>query len=285
MNWYQWVKNSYIRLNKSFKNTYFTTNTIMRDVEKLLCYVVGVSREKFFAFSETLLTREQFSKLEILLCRREQGEPIAYLIGEQEFWSLNLLVSRDTFIPRCDTECLVTHVLKVISSDNAKILDLGTGTGAISLALAIEKPMWEITAIDYNLKALLIAKKNAAKFGIKNINFFCSRWFESLHSHKLYDLIVSNPPYISIREFYLLHKELFFEPRTSLISAKNGTADLEEICFLSKYYLVSGGWLILEHGYKQGYIVRSLLSRAMFKCILTIKDYGNNERVTQGRWI
>ncbi|MCR3755266.1 MAG: protein-(glutamine-N(5)) methyltransferase [Candidatus Westeberhardia cardiocondylae] len=277
MSWYQWVHNAYIRLSKLFNNSY-----IRNEIEILFCRVMGVSLSEFILYSDTLLTNIQLIKLESFLIRRENFEPIAYIFGEQEFWSLKLFVSYDTFIPRFDTECLIEQSLKLVTLNDAKVLDLGTGSGAIALSLASEKPNWQIFAADCSLDALVIAKKNALNLGIKNVVFFHSNWFESLDI-KLYDLIVSNPPYISFKEFNFLNKEIFYEPRCSLLSLNNGLLDLEVICLNANNYLVPGGWLILEHGCNQGVAVRSFFNRGVFSNISTIKDYCNNDRVTQGQ--
>ncbi|MCR3754828.1 MAG: protein-(glutamine-N(5)) methyltransferase [Candidatus Westeberhardia cardiocondylae] len=278
MNWDQWIKSAYIRLYKIFKKSY-----VMREIEILFCKVLQINLSQLIAYSDTVLTNEQLVILESLLHRRENHEPIAYLIGRQEFWSLDLHVSPYTFIPRIDTECLIEQALQLIVLRHAKILDLGTGSGAISLALAVEKPTWKITAVDYCLHALTIAKKNSILLDLKNINFVYSNWFQSL-KFQLYHLIISNPPYVSLEEFLCLDKEIYYEPRYAILSENNGLKDLKKICFQANYYLTSGGWLILEHGWNQGKIVRSFFSRAMFCNIITIQDHNKNDRITLGQW-
>ncbi|MCR3755794.1 MAG: protein-(glutamine-N(5)) methyltransferase [Sodalis sp. Psp] len=254
-----------------------------RDAEILLEKVTSVARTRLLSFGETVLSTVQCTQLEVLLQRREQGEPVAYLTGECEFWSLRLRVSADTLIPRPDTECVVRQALDLLPAVQSDVLDLGTGTGSIALALASERPAWRITGVDRQPGAVVLASDNAAQLGIKNVQFLDGDWFEPLQA-KRYNLIVSNPPYIEANDPHLLQGDVRFEPRSALVSGEDGLMDLMTICRQADVHLLPGGWLILEHGWQQGDTVRALLANAGFSHIATLRDYGYNERVSQGQW-
>lgn len=276
MTWQQWLIQASVRLS------HFTS--AKRDAEILLEKVTGVSRTYLLGFCETILNDVQHRELEILLRRREYGEPIAYLIGEREFWSLSLKVSPDTLIPRPDTECLVEQTLGLLMNLRAEVLDLGSGTGAIALALASERPNWQITGVDCLEKAVILANDNAVHLGLSNVRFFLGDWFTRLQRAH-YDLIVSNPPYIDADDIHLAQGDVRFEPKCALVAADNGLADLAIICRDAGMHLRSGGWLVLEHGWQQGEAVRTLLVDAGFSDIVTLRDYSENERVSRGQWL
>lgn len=254
-----------------------------RDAEILLGFVTGRPRTWLLAYDETPLTTEQLALLAELLARREAGEPIAYLVGEREFWSLRLKVSPVTLIPRPDTECLVEQALALVPEPEADVLDLGTGTGAIALALASERPGWRLTGIDVQPGAVALAQTNARRLGLTNAAFETGSWFKSLQQQR-YTLIVSNPPYIDAEDPHLARGDVRYEPLGALVAAGSGLADLATIIGGAGGYLLPGGWLAVEHGWLQGEPVRSLFSRAGFDRIGTRKDYGGNERVSMGRW-
>jgi release factor glutamine methyltransferase len=254
-----------------------------RDAEILLGFVTGRTRSWLVAYDDSLLTPDQLDRLSVLLARREAGEPIAYLVGEREFWSLNLKVSPETLIPRPDTECLVEQGLALIDASDADVLDLGTGTGAIALALASERPGWRVTGVDLQPGAVQLAQENALRLGLTNVVFEPGSWFNSLQG-KRYTLIVSNPPYIDACDPHLSQGDVRYEPRSALVAESSGLACLAIIIGGAGEHLHPGGWLAVEHGWRQGESVRALFSQAGFGRVETRKDYGGNERVSIGLW-
>ncbi|CNF96695.1 peptide chain release factor N(5)-glutamine methyltransferase [Yersinia frederiksenii] len=274
MDYQQWLSLAAARFNQS--------DSPKRDAEILLSFVTGRPRTYLLAFGETVLTTEQLAVLEPLAARREQGEPVAYLVGEREFWSLPLSVSCATLIPRPDTECLVEQALAHLPATPCRILDLGTGTGAIALAIASERPDCSVVGGDIKADAVALARHNAEKLAINNVHFLQSSWFESVSG--LFTLIVSNPPYIDANDPHLNQGDVRYEPHSALVAPAEGLADLAEIIRQSPTYLETGGWLMLEHGWQQAEAVQKLLKNAGFSAVMTYKDYGNNDRVTLGQW-
>lgn len=254
-----------------------------RDAEILLEHVTGKARTYILAFGETLLTAEQEAQLSVLLARRKNGEPVAHLTGEREFWSLPLYVSAATLIPRPDTECLVEQALARLPESACRILDLGTGTGAIALALASERPDCQVTAVDVMPDAVALAQRNLARLGFSNVEIMQSSWFSAL-AQRSFEMIVSNPPYIDERDPHLSQGDVRFEPLTALVAGNEGLADIEQIITTSREHLTPGGWLLLEHGWTQGAAVRALFSAAGYDCVETCRDYGDNDRLTLGKW-
>ena len=253
-----------------------------RDAEILLEFVTGKGRTFILAFGETELTEAQRQQLDALLERRQRGEPVAHLTGVREFWSLPLFVSPATLIPRPDTECLVEQALARLPAAPCRILDLGTGTGAIALALASERPDCEVTAVDVMPDAVALALRNAAHLDIANVTIRQSDWFSALAGQR-FAMIVSNPPYIDAADPHLAEGDVRFEPLTALVAADQGLADLAQIIREGRQYLLPGGWMLLEHGWTQGEAVRALFREAGYLDVATCRDYGDNERLTLGR--
>ncbi|BBV08413.1 TPA: peptide chain release factor N(5)-glutamine methyltransferase [Providencia stuartii] len=275
MQYGEWVDQAVARLPMS--------DSAKRDAEILLQHITGRSRTFIFAFSETELTQPEYEALESLLCRREQGEPIAYIIGEREFWSLPLFVSPATLIPRPDTECLVEQALARLPAQRCQILDLGTGTGAIALAIASERPDSVIIGIDFNLDAVSLAQRNQQRLALNNVQFLQSDWFTSL-SCQHFDMIVSNPPYIDGNDDHLQQGDVRFEPLTALVADNHGLSDLDHIVSTSRSYLNPQGWLLVEHGWQQGAAVRELFKQYGYSNIETCLDYGGRDRISLGQW-
>jgi release factor glutamine methyltransferase len=275
MDYQGWLKAAAARLTHS--------DSARRDAEILLGFVTGRARTFLMAFGETLLTPPQQQQLETLLARRERGEPVAYLVGEREFWSLPLSVSPATLIPRPDTECLVELALERLPAQPCRMLDLGTGTGAIALALASERPDCAVTGVDLHPEAVALAQHNAQKLNIGNAQFLQGSWFAPL-AGQTFALIVSNPPYIDAADPHLAQGDVRFEPGSALVAADRGLADLAAIVRQAPQYLQPQGWLLLEHGWQQGHSVRELLQAAGFSAVATHRDYGGNDRVTLGQW-
>lgn len=257
------------------------SETAMLDCELLLCHCLGKERIYLYTWPERDVDSECIEKFHALLARRQQGEPIAYLTGSREFWSLSLSVNNSTLIPRPDTERLVEVALDLALPKNARVLDLGTGTGAIALALASENPSWRLLGVDVATAAVALAQRNAHDLNIKNVEFFASNWFENIPAQQ-FDLIVSNPPYIDENDLHLGQGDVRFEPRQALVAAQNGLAAITEIASAAKAYLQRSGWLLFEHGYTQAPSVRTLLSQFGYSDISTWNDWGGNERVTGG---
>lgn len=255
-----------------------------RDAEILLQHVAGKARTYILAFDETPLSVSQLDTLAGLLARRANGEPVAHLVGTREFWSLPLFVSPVTLIPRPDTECLVEQALAHLPSTPCQILDLGTGTGAVALALASERPDCQLTAVDFIADAVVLAKRNAANLGIANITILQSDWFSALNGQR-FTMIVSNPPYIDEQDEHLAQGDVRFEPKTALVAAEQGLADLAHIIRFGRQHLETGGFMLLEHGWKQGAAVRELFHAAGYQSAETCRDYGDNDRLTLAQWL
>lgn len=254
-----------------------------RDAEILLEFVTGKGRTFILAFGETVLTEAQRQRLDTLLERRQRGEPVAHLTGVREFWSLPLFVSPATLIPRPDTECLVEQALARLPQRPCRILDLGTGTGAVALALASERPDCQLTAVDYIADAAALAQRNADHLGITNVTIMQSDWFSAL-SPQRFAMIVSNPPYIDEQDEHLSQGDVRFEPKTALVAGDSGLADLAHIVNQGRDWLEPGGYMLLEHGWRQGAAVRALFTSAGYAQVQTCRDYGDNDRLTLAQW-
>lgn len=259
------------------------SDTARLDVECLLCHIIECNATYLRTWPEKQLSLEQISLFQSLFTRRQAGEPIAHLCGTRAFWTLNLKVSPATLIPRPDTEILVETILDLALPSQADILDLGTGTGAIALALASERPAWQVTATDFLPEVVALAKENAQMHQLENVTIILSDWFESLDAQR-FDLIVSNPPYIDPEDRHLNEGDVRFEPRTALTAENQGLADLTLIIQQAPAYLKPQGWLVLEHGYDQAAAVKNLFRQNAYYCIETKQDYGQQDRMTMAQY-
>jgi release factor glutamine methyltransferase len=256
------------------------------DADVLLCHLLDCRRSYLMTWPERELDAAQQATLQEWLARRLAGEPIAHLIGEREFWSLPLKVSPATLIPRPDTEVLVEQALSKIPQGPCAVLDLGTGTGAIALALKSERPEVDVWAVDRMADAAALARENSAALGLP-IEVRDGSWFEPLgepHRDKAprFAVIVSNPPYIDGADPHLEQGDVRFEPRSALVADDAGLADIRHIAAHAPAYLLPDGWLLLEHGWDQGETVRQLLRDSGYREVATVRDYGDNDRVTLG---
>ncbi len=253
------------------------------DATLLLEHVLDKPSSYLYTWPDKLLTTEQLETFNALVQRREKGEPVAYILGYRDFWSLRLFVEPSTLIPRPDTELLVELGLSLLDPKANALLDLGTGTGAIALAMASECPFLTVTGVDFRPDAVLLAKRNQEVNQIKNADFLVSNWFDALIDTR-YAMILSNPPYIDPLDPHLEQGDLRFEPKTALIAAENGLADIRHICNSSINYLEKDGYLLIEHGYDQANQVREIFKAAGFSSIETKKDYAGHDRVTLGQY-
>ncbi|MGL6400311.1 peptide chain release factor N(5)-glutamine methyltransferase [Aeromonas veronii] len=256
------------------------------DADVLLCHLLGCRRSYLMTWPERELDAAQHATLQGWLVRRLNGEPIAHLVGEREFWSLPLKVSSATLIPRPDTEVLVEQALTRIPQGPCAVLDLGTGTGAIALALKSERPEVYVWAVDRMVDAAALARENSAALGLP-IEVRDGSWFEPLgepdrDNTPRFAVIVSNPPYIDGADPHLEQGDVRFEPRSALVADDAGLADIRHIVAHAPAYLLPDGWLLLEHGWDQGEAVRQLLRDGGYREVATVRDYGDNDRVTLG---
>ncbi|UYZ85441.1 peptide chain release factor N(5)-glutamine methyltransferase [Entomomonas sp. E2T0] len=255
------------------------------DLELLLAAALNKPTSYLHTWPEKLVDQQQLTLFNKYLQKRLQGEPIAYILGEQGFWSLDLQVGKQTLIPRPDTELLVETCLNHMPKDKVlHILDLGTGTGAIALAIASELPLAQVVGVDFIEEAIQLAEKNRARLKLTNVEFMQSNWFSHLTAQQ-FNIIVSNPPYIASDDPHLIEGDVRFEPKTALISGKDGLDDIREIIQQAPDYLLENGWLFFEHGYQQAESVQRLLAERGFINISTFYDLGGNERVTGGQWL
>jgi release factor glutamine methyltransferase len=263
--------------------TQIDSPTAQLDAELLLAYVLDKPRSYLFTWPEKTLSEAQSQTFMALLERRQRGEPVAYLLGRQGFWTLDLQVAEHTLIPRADTELLVEAALQLTDADSPlQVLDLGTGTGALALALASERPQWTVTGVDRIESAVTLAQSNQQQLQLSNVRFLVGHWFSALTDQR-YDLILSNPPYIADTDPHLQQGDLRFEPLSALVSGADGLDDLRLIIAQAPNYMTANGWLLLEHGYDQAGAVRKLLQQAGFVEVSSQRDLGGHERISLGR--
>lgn len=256
-----------------------------REAELLLMHALGVSRAWLFAHSDAALDAEATLAFLALLQRRQRGEPVAYLLGRREFYGLELQVSPATLIPRADTERLVELALERLPRRaGVRVLDLGTGSGAIALALAHERPELDVWATDRSAEALAVARANAQRLGLERVRFLHGDWWAPLQG-EVFDLVLSNPPYIEADDPHLGAGDLCFEPADALASGADGFDDLRRIIADAPVHLRAGGWLLFEHGHRQGAQARALLAARGFAEVDTWQDLEQRDRVSGGRWL
>ncbi|GBL53706.1 peptide chain release factor N(5)-glutamine methyltransferase [Pseudomonas citronellolis] len=252
------------------------------DAELLLAAALGKPRSFLRTWPERVVDREVRERFEGWLARRRAGEPVAYILGRQGFWSLDLEVAPHTLIPRPDTELLVETALQLVPASPARVLDLGTGTGAIALALACERLSWQVSGVDRIPEAVALAERNRERLRLANVGFRQSHWFSALEG-ECFALIVGNPPYIPGSDPHLQQGDVRFEPKSALVAGHDGLDDIRLIVAQAPRFLEPGGWLLLEHGYDQAAAVRDLLLGNGFSEVESRRDLGGHERISLGR--
>lgn len=256
--------------------------TARLDSELLLAAAIGKTRSYLHTWPERIVSSEAAQTFAEYLQRRRAGEPVAYILGQQGFWNLDLEVAPHTLIPRPETELLVETAMAVQPGATARVLDLGTGTGAIALALASERREWQVTAVDRVAEAVALAARNRERLQLNNVSVVQSHWFSALAGQR-FELIISNPPYIAAEDPHLVAGDVRFEPSSALVAGADGLDDLRQIIAEAPAHLVEGGWLLLEHGYDQAAAVRELMARHGFEQIESRLDLNAHERITLGR--
>jgi release factor glutamine methyltransferase len=250
----------------------------------LMCHATGLSRVQLITQGDRALTPDEAQRLDALVARRLGGEPIAYIVGKREFFGLDFQVGPAVLIPRPDTELIVELALERLPQGHARLLDMGTGSGAIAVAVAHTRPDADVTALDVSPDALAVAQANAAANGAR-VRFLHSSWFDALAAEeKTFDVIASNPPYIAAADEHLAQGDLRFEPVGALTDHADGLSALRIIILGSPRHLVPGGWLLLEHGYDQAAAVRALLADGGFTDVQSWQDLAGIERVSGGRF-
>jgi release factor glutamine methyltransferase len=270
-------------LTEAIQQLKITSESARADAEILLAHCLQKSRTYLFTWPEKEVDGATATAFQHLLAERLRGVPIAHLTGYREFWTLNLKVTADTLIPRPETELLVETALSLLPA-SPTILDLGTGTGAIALAIASERPEAHVIACDFSPAALAVAQENAHAHHIRNVQFVQSDWFSALPAQR-FSLIVSNPPYIETDDPHLTQGDVRFEPLSALASGTDGLDDIRHIIQTAPQWLEAGGWLLLEHGYNQGVPATSLLRNAGFQKVRCLPDLAGNDRVSVGQWL
>ncbi|MFY0990850.1 peptide chain release factor N(5)-glutamine methyltransferase [Halomonas sp. C05BenzN] len=252
------------------------------DAEVLLCHVLGVDRTWLYTWGDREAASWARARFEALVAARAAGRPVAYLTGEREFWGLRLATDPSTLIPRPDTETLVEAALEKAAAATGRLLDLGTGSGAIALAVASERPGWRVLGVDLRPEAVALARRNAARLGIANAEFRHSDWFAAL-AGETFEIIVSNPPYVAEDDPHLAQGDLRHEPHSALVAAEQGMADLRHLVGEARDHLLPGGWLLLEHGFDQAAAVRRALVARGYEEVTSLRDLAGHERVSLGR--
>lgn len=254
------------------------------DAEILLCHCLGKQRSFLRAWPEQQLNTAQTKQFWLLLEQRQQGQPIAYLTGEREFWSRTFKVTPAVLIPRPDSELLIELSLSLLPDKQAcKIIDLGTGSGILAITLASERPLAEVVATDISTAALMVARQNAEQLAVGNVRFLDSHWFDAVTDTD-FDLVVSNPPYIACDDPHLQQGDVRYEPESALISGEMGLKDIRLLAEQARDHLKPQGHLLIEHGYNQSLQVQSILKQLNYRQVDTHQDLSANPRVTSGIW-
>lgn len=254
------------------------------EAQLLAVHALDVARPWLIAHADHRLGPQQQDDLHALLARRMTGEPIAYILGRREFYGLDLAVTPAVLIPRPDTETLVEAALARLPAEHpVRVLDLGTGSGAVALTLARHRPRADILAVDRSPEALAVARDNGRRLGLHNVRFMQSDWYARIGVKK-FDMIVSNPPYVADSDPHLARGDLRFEPLIALSAGADGLEAIRTIVAGAPARLESGGWLLFEHGHDQAEVCRTLLTAAGFEAPFTLPDLAGRPRVTGGRW-
>lgn len=253
------------------------------DLQLLLCDVLDKPRSYLYTWPERTLDTSQQQRFEAVLARRKTGEPVAHILGYRDFWTLSLEVNPSTLIPRPETELLVELALNCLDGGPRRVADLGTGTGAIALALASERPNWKVTAVEYSEPAAALAERNRQRLQLGNAQVIQGSWCQPLTEPC--DLIISNPPYVDPEDPHLQQGDVRFEPLSALVAADRGLADITTIAEQALYRLKPDGWLMFEHGYDQGAAVRQRLAGLGYQSLQTYTDLNRQDRVTVGQFV
>lgn len=272
-----------LHLIKEGENTLCGNDVPRMEAEMLLAHTLGKERSYLRAWPEQVVPPEHMNQYRHHLGRRRQGHPIAYLTGRQEFWSLELAVNEHTLIPRPETELLVEHALENIPLDqHLDIADLGTGSGAIALAIAKERPRCRIHASDVSQDTLTVAENNARRHQLNNVRFYQGHWFDAFDQQRFH-MVLSNPPYIAEHDVHLTQGDLRYEPRTALTCGLSGLEAIIQIVKSAKLFMHPNAWLYLEHGYQQADEIRKILIDQSYAAVKTLRDLNRHERVTQAQ--
>lgn len=260
------------------------SDTAALDAEVLLCHCLAKDRSFLRAWPEYQPSHEQLNCFQALIAQRQQGTPVAYIIGHREFWSREFLVRPEVLIPRPDTELLIDLSLDLLVANKpCKIIDLGTGSGILAITLATERPLANVIASDISPAAINVANKNAERLRVKNVRFLTSHWFDAIDEYD-FDLVISNPPYIPSDDPHLQQGDVRFEPQTALVSDEKGLKDIRLIAEQARQHLKSDGRLMVEHGYNQQADVQAIFKQLNYRQVMTHNDLGGNPRVTSGLW-
>ena len=257
------------------------SDSARRDAELLLLHVLQRDAVWLYAHDDDTPAADARAAFEQLLQRRERGEPVAHLLGQRGFWTLDIVVNAHTLIPRPETELLVEFALEKIPAGSPdSMLDLGTGSGAIALAVKSERPVCAVTAVDASAEALAVARANASRLKL-SVELLLGSWCEPVPGRRFH-LILSNPPYVAQDDEHLSQGDVRFEPRSALVSGADGLDDIRQLARVAPAHLLPGGWLALEHGHDQAPRVRAILQAAGFAEVGSRRDLNGHERITFG---